>query len=767
MKHSKAHHDIALSCVSFLNLRSKFIPGLYPNLTDQDLEGLVVTGYNGLDQYACRYWMSHVYEYVKEAGSLDTTSCPELSRALLKIASFRRSSPPTTHGSGIVSLEGEEPRTEIQSQNEVLALCSIPEVQNLLKRSLEFRQKLKDMESVLDSPDCEASSMFLWMHEIDTCTARSKWQNENDPTWLSEVEVLVANIIQKLLLLTDITIPAHISVDQIRRFKTLYSSVGLHCRYSSCKHHCVTYRSETERRKHELAHVRSYKCMECDFAERPFTSRQDLRKHQEKYHMTTVDFAIPLQIRSLAAKGLPPLRRKTQRLGARQSIVGLSPIDQTSPSDLRTRISKVMIDVHQNTQTTREYAAMPKHLHLTDTSERDDTETFGSADLALPSCTESVVAHRLESVDKPRAVHSSKRRSISEASYPIGGPIQTAPETSYENRLRIDHSGESRHELKTCNKNPFKNIDVDYVKNSTESIIQFEDGDSYREPVEVCVARYVRFAAKVHLEDHGLPGTAISIDKEAGKLQCLTQPEIYPKWDACQFGLRDCWSNFIGPYIAATFANENTLPGIGKEDTERRLLKLISEFGPMHLKTWYTVLGSRTIFLPQEMIRFERSIKLYGDALTDLPTFLENFNMWGPRHLKEYHQRSMSEMKAYLDVDEDDIAHWLYNYIKKRIHSGSYLRLIPEWNVIQDIREERKDAHPELWAYILSLVNSNHQPVHRPVGIDVKEFAYYVLSLLCKTRTPTDIVESLKAYLKPSKQHCLLPWLYNASNYEY
>lgn len=388
-------------------MRSKFIPGLYPNLTNHDLEELVATGYNGLDQYACRYWMSHVYDYVKEAGSLDMTSCPELMEALLNLASFRRNSQTTTLFSGVESQDSEESSTEIQSQNGVLALCGNREVKNFLKCSQEFRKKLKDMESVLDSPDCEASSMFLWMHEIDTFTVRSKWQHENDPTWLSEVEVQVAKLIQKLLL-TNITIPANISVDQIRRFKTLYGSVGLHCRYSSCKHQSVTYRSENERRKHELDHVRSYRCMECDFAERPFTSRQDLRRHQEKYHMTTVDFAIPLQIRSLAAKSLPPLRHKAQRLGARQSSAGLSPIDQTSPSDLRTTISNVMIDAHQNTQTTREYAARSKELDLTDTSELDDMETFGSADLASTSYTESVVPHKLESVGGLKAATPPK-----------------------------------------------------------------------------------------------------------------------------------------------------------------------------------------------------------------------------------------------------------------------------------------------------------------------------------------------------------------------
>ena len=157
MKRSRAHHDIALSCVSFLNLRSTFIPGLYPKLTCYDLEEQVVTGYNGLDQYACRYWMSHVYEYVKEAGSLDMTSCPELVKALLKFASFRRHSRTTTLGSGIESQDDEELCTETQSQNAVLALCNIPEVKNLLKCSLEFRQDLKNMESVLESPDRKAS----------------------------------------------------------------------------------------------------------------------------------------------------------------------------------------------------------------------------------------------------------------------------------------------------------------------------------------------------------------------------------------------------------------------------------------------------------------------------------------------------------------------------------------------------------------------------------------------------------------------------------
>lgn len=705
-----------------------------------------MTGYNGLDQYACQYWTSHIYEYVKEVGSLDMTSCPELSKALLKFASFRRSSPPTTLGSGVVSQESEESRTKTLSKNEALALCSIPEVQNLLKRSLEFRQKLKDMESVLDSPDREASSMFLWMYVIDACTVRSKWQHENDPTWLSEVEVLVANIIQKLLPLTDITIPAHISVDQIRCFKTLYSSIGLHCRYSSCKHQCVTYRSETERRKHELAHVRSYKCMECDFAERPFISRQDLRKHQEKYHMTTVDFAIPLQIRSLAAKNLPPLRRKTQRLGARQSSAGLSQIDQPSSSDLRTTISNAGVEVHRNRQTTREYAARPKDSEITNTSTRDDMETSGSADLVSTSGTESVVAHKLDSMSKLKAVHSPKICSISEASFPIGEPIQTATETTYENPLTIDH------EPNTCNKSPSELMDILLVDNSAESILRLGDGDSEGASVDSCIARFVRFAAEIHLVNHRQPYSVITVDEEARRIRACTPPGTQLRPEASYSCWRNCWSNFIASYVAATFANENAIPGISKEETEERLMEWIYDIDRITWSTLHHIWEPRTRFLPQEMIRFERSTKLDGDAATDLPTFLENFKKWGPKHLKEHHQRSMSKVNAYLDVEQEDIEIWLYDYITKPVYLGSYFHLAPDGEYLQDcIRHERKDAHSELWADILRLVQPDHQPVHRPVGIDADDFPHFVLSLLFKKKTPTEIVESLKKYLKPSK----------------
>lgn len=112
----------------------------------------------------------------------------------------------------------------------------------------------------------------------------------------------------------------------------------------------------------------------------------------------------------------------------------------------------------------------------------------------------------------------------------------------------------------------------------------------------------------------------------------------------------------------------------------------------------------------------------------------------------------MSQMHAYVDVDEGDIAHWLYNYIGEYPYDRSYLYRSLEGRNLQDrIRAERIDAHSKLWPAIVYLVHPNHHPIHRPVGIDVEGFTHYVLSLLCKERSPREMVKRLKEYLKPSK----------------
>lgn len=428
---------------------------------------------------------------------------------------------------------------------------------------------------------------------------RSKWQDENDPTWLSEVEAQVATVIQRLL--ADITILARISVDQIRRSQTLYSSIGLYCRYSSCIHRCMTYRSGTELREHKYTHVRSYKCMECDFAERPFTSRQELRKHQGKYHMTSVDLTIPLQIRSLATKSKPPLRRKTQRLLIRESYVGLSPVDQTVPNDLCPKMFNTRTAAHQDPQTTKEYAAAPNDLNLTDTSERNDIDASDSADLVSRSCVESGIAHKLEPGDKLEAVHFPRIYSMSEASLPVGEPMQPVPETSHDKLSRFDPVVKPRQKSNNSNKNTTKAIDIVHVDDSTESILRFGDVHSESQSIKSCVSHYVQLAAKVHLENHETFDHRFT-DEEARRIKGLIMG--YPRdgnqlegyWVSSCFH-STCWSDFIGPYINATFADENAVSGISQQDIGERLADLICGIGTMGGKPSCPFLDLRTISL--------------------------------------------------------------------------------------------------------------------------------------------------------------------------
>ena len=83
---------------------------------------------------------------------------------------------------------------------------------------------------------------------------------------------------------------------------------------------------------------------------------------------------------------------------------------------------------------------------------------------------------------------------------------------------------------------------------------------------------------------------------------------------------------------------------------------------------------------------------------------------------------------------------------------GSYVYRSLKGKYIQDlIRDERIDAHSELWLRTRYILAPNNYPVNRPVGIDVEGFSHYVLSLLCKEKSPTEMVESLKKFLKPSK----------------
>ena len=173
---------------------------------------------------------------------------------------------------------------------------------------------------------------------------RMQWQIDNDPSYLPQIEVQVSRVIQDILSMSETNMPARIITDGLRRFKALYQSFGIPCRYSTCRFRETIFHSESDRDRHESTHNRSYKCPDCDFSARGFATQSSLHQHQEKYHMQPEDFQIPQRANNGSALITTPSekdsfhRQDSDRSGfsnyASSDILyfsGRSPIDRQFP----------------------------------------------------------------------------------------------------------------------------------------------------------------------------------------------------------------------------------------------------------------------------------------------------------------------------------------------------------------------------------------------------------------------------------------------------
>lgn len=129
------------------------IPNLFPSMTEESLESCIIRGYNGLEQYAHKFWLNHTLAYLKEGGFEDIGTSAHLLKALQKFASFSiedlslspsGSSDSTSH-SQLVN----------ESDNQLLALNQFPELHTLFKQVLAFRKKLKQAEDKSETAECE------------------------------------------------------------------------------------------------------------------------------------------------------------------------------------------------------------------------------------------------------------------------------------------------------------------------------------------------------------------------------------------------------------------------------------------------------------------------------------------------------------------------------------------------------------------------------------------------------------------------------------
>lgn len=84
-----------------------------------------------------------------------------------------------------------------------------------------------------------------------------KWERDNDPTYLSHIQVQVSSVIQDILQIPETNAPEHITVNALQHFKESYKDFGITCRYSICRFQANVFHSEKDRDMHESTHVRA------------------------------------------------------------------------------------------------------------------------------------------------------------------------------------------------------------------------------------------------------------------------------------------------------------------------------------------------------------------------------------------------------------------------------------------------------------------------------------------------------------------------------
>ncbi|MCJ1262293.1 hypothetical protein MMC22_002163 [Lobaria immixta] len=259
---AQAHFNVAFSCIANLNSTLSVVPRHSGGMTEVDLESIVVQGGYGLQRYGQHYWAEHVLAYLDNISSLDDQSQILIS-ALNEFSKVRR------HNSAYRIEPSSKPLSRVVS-NGLKKLAPFPPLHDLIAGWLHFKSQLEEKASLFESID-----------------AQQKWQLLNDGTYLSLIDSRLRVITERLLNLNSSKLPSHIIEDDFMAFVSRY---GFLCRFHNCTHH---FKSRRDRDVHEVTHIPSFLCPECDFSERGFRSSKDLEKHVQRYHMSMEDFEVP------------------------------------------------------------------------------------------------------------------------------------------------------------------------------------------------------------------------------------------------------------------------------------------------------------------------------------------------------------------------------------------------------------------------------------------------------------------------------------------
>ena len=278
---AKAHLSIALSCVINLTSCLDLVPRNTDRISEEDLESCVVQGRYGLQSYGQEFWAEHVLAYLEEAAGRDTDT-RELIGVLEAFSQVWKHRVHADHAD--ISLPPTPDKVEASLGLKYLR--TFPILHSFISGWLRFRSEYSKMTPSFSSLD-----------------AQEQWRLGNDETFLSLIDSRLCTITERLLMMQSSRLPPHIHEDD---FNVFVSPFRFPCRFQGCNYQ---YRTVQERDAHEVSHVLTFPCLQCDFSGRGFRSRRDLERHTQKYHMSPEDFEVPddLQIPRGNARGDPTL----------------------------------------------------------------------------------------------------------------------------------------------------------------------------------------------------------------------------------------------------------------------------------------------------------------------------------------------------------------------------------------------------------------------------------------------------------------------------
>ncbi len=287
---AKAHLNIALSCVINLTSCLDLVPQNTNGMSEMDLESRVVQGCYGLHSYGLEFWPEHMLAYLGEVGDRDLDA-RKLIGALETFSQVwkHRSHPDLSLPSALHTAE-----TSMALNN----LRNFPTLHRFVSGWLHFKSEFIKARPSLNSLD-----------------AQERWRLGRDETFLSLIDSRLSIITERLLMMQSSRLPSHIDEDDFKRFASRYN---FPCRFQGCGHQ---YGTVQERDDHEVSHVPSFPCLQCDFSGRGFKSRKDLERHTQKYHMSSEDFEIPdsLQAVGVSFRGVSTLSPGNFRLPSTRS----------------------------------------------------------------------------------------------------------------------------------------------------------------------------------------------------------------------------------------------------------------------------------------------------------------------------------------------------------------------------------------------------------------------------------------------------------------